>query len=156
MNVSEPKEFKFISNVAIIINNNRILNLKGMWDTGATTSCLDIKYLDVLNIKSTASTEYSAIGIHGNTDLYQIDLLINDCMLIHNLRIASQDLSSNEIQFLIGMDIISLGDFSINTINNKTIGCFRYPTNHKLPHDTNDVLNKPIEILLTYKKDKEE
>lgn len=48
-------------------------------------------------------------------------------VIVQNVIVACADLGIN-IDLLIGMDIISLGDFAITNVNGKTIFSFRLPS----------------------------
>lgn len=49
-------------------------------------------------------------------------------------------LLNTDTDFLIGMDIITLGDFAVTNVNGKTVFSFRYPSCEKIDY-VNDARN---------------
>ena len=70
------------------------------------------------------STPYGKIS----SNMYDIQIILNDDLLIP-IRVLKQDYIYQEgVDLLIGMDIISKGDFSISTFNDVTCFSFRIPS----------------------------
>ena len=60
------------------------------------------------------------------TCTYKIDICFDNGYRIQNLEVMSGDYSDYDV--LIGMDVITQGDFFVSTVNGKTSFCFRIPS----------------------------
>lgn len=101
-----------------------------IWDTGATNTAISENLAKKCNlIPIGKSVSYTANGEHiGNT--YLIDLCLPNNVVIRGVK-ATEFNSVGDSDLLIGMDIISLGDFSISNFENKTTFSFRVPSTAK-------------------------
>ena len=86
---------------------------KAIWDTGATHSCISNKVVETLELSSTAPVEGGITTASGRVPAhkYAIDLIIHGFEIAHGVvEVIGANLSCD---MLIGMDIISMGDFAI-------------------------------------------
>ena len=76
-----------------------------------------------------------AHGVHGKSQVntFIVDILLPNRVCIPNVRVSEGKLLDN-VDVLIGMDIIQLGDFAISNTNGKTIFSYCLPP-HKNPID---------------------
>lgn len=106
-----------------------------IWDTGATNSVITKSLALKLNLKPISKT--LTRGVHGirEVNVYYVHIRINNGNIAINAKVTECDeLSADGSQgFLIGMDIINLGDFSITNRNNQTVLTFQIPSTHE--HD---------------------
>lgn len=107
------------------INSNK--KWRGLWDTGASKSSIDKRVVDELGLipigKGMISTANGVVSV--NT--YFINLTLPNHVTVKNVLVTGADLGNN-IDILIGMDIIRHGDFSITNMNNSTTFSFRIPS----------------------------
>ena len=100
---------------------------RGLWDTGASKSSIDKRVADELNLipvgKGMISTANGVVSV--NT--YFVNLTLPNHVTIKNVLVTGADLG-NDIDVLIGMDIIRHGDFSITNANSSTTFSFRIPS----------------------------
>jgi hypothetical protein len=106
---------------------------RAMWDTGSTGCCISQNLADSLGLTSIASLDL--VSAHGSkpSDVYILDILMPDGILVKNV-IAAEIIPSGAFDMIIGMNIISLGDFAISNENGKTVMSFRLPSSN-LPID---------------------
>jgi hypothetical protein len=102
-------------------------NVRALWDTGATGSCISQGLARKLGLK--AIDMWRLRGIHGvqSSPVYQIDILLPSNVEIANARVC-EFLDNGDFDVLIGMDIITLGDFVIMNNDKKTKVAFRIPS----------------------------
>lgn len=96
-----------------------------VWDTGATNTVISPDVVEALGLKPTGKSSISAYGGIVETCTYKIDLCFENGYRIQNLEVMSGDYSDYDV--LIGMDVITQGDFCISTLEGKTSFCFRMP-----------------------------
>jgi len=106
---------------------------KAIWDTGATNSVITGNVAKKVSLMPTGMTE--AHGVHGKSQVntFIVDILLPNRVCIPNVRVSEGKLLDN-VDVLIGMDIIQLGDFAISNTNGKTIFSYCLPP-HKNPID---------------------
>jgi hypothetical protein len=97
-----------------------------IWDTGATGSVISKKVAIDCGLKETGMTQVSTAGGVFTVNTYAISLLLPNNVIFSFLRVTEAPLTGGDI--LIGMDVISRGDFAISNLNGKTTFCFRMPS----------------------------
>lgn len=99
---------------------------KCIWDTGATNTVITKKVADELNLKPIGMTLVKHAKGEDMSEIYLVNV-----RLLNNVGFASVKVTegtlSGDVEVLIGMDIISQGDFAITHRNNKTTFSFRCP-----------------------------
>lgn len=110
--------------------NNKNMTALSLWDTGASCSCVSeevIKQLGLVAVSKVSILTPSS-KIPEIRDLYIVTIELPNKVLIPNVSVCSSEIGKQGIHLLIGMDIISKGDFAISNFNNKTIFSFRFPS----------------------------
>ena len=80
-----------------------------------------------LNLDSVGKMFAETVGGKVIVNKYIISLSLPNRLNIENVMVSSGKLGPG-IDILIGMDIITLGDFAITNFNNKTVFSFRFPS----------------------------
>ncbi len=113
---------------AVIDTNGISLPVVVQWDTGASGTCISKKVVSDFNLapigKMNAHTP-SGIGV---MNVYMINLILNNEVVFSNLRVMDSEIGNQGIDVLIGMDIISNGDFAISNFEGRTQFSFRLPS----------------------------
>ena len=98
---------------------------KALWDTGSTSSCISERLARKMGLRPIDK----GIGITavGQIEIpyYLLDVHITDDIIFRNVKAAGFPMENHKEDFLIGMDIISRGEFNIKNINNKTVFTFK-------------------------------
>lgn len=111
------------------------LSVIALWDTGATCSGITERAAKALQLTSYGMTEVStAAGVAQDIPMYHIDFELTDNAdleaddKVHFYDIPVIELpNSSSFDFLVGMDIITHGDFSITNANGCTVVSYRLP-----------------------------
>lgn len=106
-------------------------NTLGIWDTGATGSAITKSLAQKLGLVQSGQTRVK--GVHGYKDgipVYPVKIVLNNQNVSFTLPVTEcEELTDNQIaSFLIGMDIISKGDFAITNFQGKTVMTYRVPS----------------------------
>jgi hypothetical protein len=122
-----------------VLHNENDTEEKGkwiaLWDTGATNTVITQNIIDVLTLKPVSFCKtHTPAGIF-ESECYYVNILLTNKVLIKNLLVL-RGLSVGW-DILIGMDIISRGDFAISNFEKKTTFTFRIPS-----LETIDFINK--------------
>ena len=100
---------------------------RGLWDTGASKSSITQRIVDDLNLIPVGNTNISTANGVVAVNTYFVDFGLPNGVTVKNVLVSCADLG-DDIDILIGMDIIRHGDFSITNVNNKTTFSFRTPS----------------------------
>lgn len=99
---------------------------KAIWDTGATRTCISQKIVNELKLSPIGfCSNQTAAGL-AQAEIYVVNILLPMNVAIPMLTVTRCDLDG--IDVLIGMDVISKGDFSITNVEGKTTFSFRIPS----------------------------
>ena len=115
------------------------LNHCAVWDTGATISVIDSKIITELNLSPIIGPT-AIISLPGHEDksnFYYVDIVLPGNIFLQKFPVLCMD-NYHDCDIIIGMDIITLGDFCVTRYNNKVMFSFMFP--HGKPIDfTNEL-----------------
>jgi len=63
-------------------------------------------------------------------EVHRINLTLPNKICFHSIRVTQADMGN--VNVLIGMDIISRGDFAITNLNGETCFSFRFPSKERI------------------------
>jgi len=109
-------------------DDERILKTNALWDTGATNSVVTRKTANELNLKPISVTKVSHADGVSNANVYLVNIYLPNNLIIPNVRVTECADAAGNFGVIIGMDIISAGDFSITNVGNRTTVSFRIPS----------------------------
>lgn len=115
----------------ILIGGKRLIsNVSSQWDCGATQSSISSELAEELNLKPFTSQNVDSTSGTDISKIYDIDYVVRSSnRTIQVYASEAKDLRRRgNIDLLIGMDVISLGDFAISNYKGKTYFSFRYPS----------------------------
>ncbi|WP_333810100.1 retroviral-like aspartic protease family protein [Flavobacterium sp.] len=120
-----------------IPNTTNGAKLKAIWDTGATSSVITKNVSKALNLIPTGFAQVNTANGIANQNTFTVDVGLPNGVIIQGITVTEVDGLSGGCEALIGMDIITLGDFSITNHNGKTCMSFRVPSGHEIDYVTN-------------------
>ena len=100
---------------------------RGLWDTGASKSSINKKIVDDLGLIPVGNINISTANGVTTVNSYFVDIGLPNHVMIPDVLVSCADLG-DDIDVLIGMDVIKYGDFSITNTNGKTTFSFRTPS----------------------------
>lgn len=123
------------TNIGVTLGSNltsegekrEIKNFVGVWDTGATHTAISQKVIEQCNLQPLSKTKTSTAAGIMECNVYLIDLLLPNSVIIQNVQATSMNMESS-VDILVGMNVIANGDFSITNLNGKTKFSFRLPS----------------------------
>ena len=98
-----------------------------LWDTGAMKSCITRRIVDDLHLIPVGKTTIGTANGLKDTDTYFVNIGLPNGVMIPNVLVSCAELGGS-VDVLIGMDIITFGDFSITNLNGRTVFSFRIPS----------------------------
>ena len=102
------------------------IKVNALWDTGAMLSATTPQVAQRLNLNPFNRIKVNGINNSSMADVVKVSIRLPNLVELINYNIAVCNLVQN-VDFLIGMDIIQLGDFSISNGRGKTLFTFAMP-----------------------------
>lgn len=84
-----------------------------IWDCGATSSVVNKKIFNELRLRKVGEIEVVGVNSVSTVDTTAVDIILPNDIRFNKMNLTVCDLGSN-IDILLGMDIITQGDFVIN------------------------------------------
>lgn len=107
----------------------QLLNVKALWDTGASNSVIKPHIVNQLGIKADGVAKSINAGGENTVNTYLVNIALPNKMLIPMVRVTEcAETPSSKFDIIIGMDIISLGDLSISGQGIKRVVSFCMPS----------------------------
>ena len=117
----------------IAVPNIDIKNLyKAIWDAGASASVITQFVVDNLGLVPTGMSLIHTANGTARQHTYIIDIYISEKIIFKDVTVTCATAFSGGSDVLIGMDIISKGDFSTTNLDGKNCMSFRIPSNHEI------------------------
>jgi predicted aspartyl protease len=118
--------------IEINLGDSNLIKAKALWDTGATRTCITKKVVEKFNLPVIEYIKMQHAAGISQTGTYLLHLGLPNKVLLPNLVVT--EFHSNEFDVLIGMDIITQGDFHISNNQEKTLFTFRIPSTSNLDY----------------------
>lgn len=117
-------------------------NINCLWDTGATKSVISARLVSALGLKPIGKV--TICHAQGRTDVntYLINVLLTNNVGVTFLQVSEGVLSGFDM--LIGMDIISQGDFALSCSKGKTVFSFQLPSTHEIDYVEDKMVRPPF------------
>lgn len=112
-----------------------------LWDTGATRTCISEEVAKELKLVPTGKEIINTPSGSSIQNSYLVDLLLPNGVVVQSVMVIDTKIGSQQIDLLIGMDIITLGDFAVSNFNNKTYFSFRTPSQEHIDYCQQGRLN---------------
>ena len=107
-----------------------ITRFTALWDTGATGTVITQKVIDALGLKPIGMTLASGVQGEHMTEVYLVSIGLPNGVGFPKVKVTKGILGHLDV--LIGMDIITCGDFALTHHNGKTCFSFRCPPTQRI------------------------
>lgn len=106
-----------------------LYDTKALWDTGATGSVVTRATASALGLTPVGSTLVNHAGGSSQSNSYVVNVFLPNSVAIPGIMVSEcQDIMGGTVGAIIGMDIISHGDFAITNVSGLTWMTFRIPS----------------------------
>ncbi len=120
---------KLINSATISYNGKEFKTNGAQWDTGATGTCISKQVVSDLGLIPIGMVNIRTPSGNKIVNEYRIDIkLQNENVVINDVYVTDSEIGDQGIDILIGMNIITLGDFSVSNYEGKTVFTFRIPS----------------------------
>lgn len=107
-------------------------NYKCLWDTGATSTAISINLAQKLKLLPVGKINITHGGGSHLANKYLVNVHLPNGVCVKD--VVVMELPLNDFDVIIGMDIITLGDFSITNVNGNTVFSFRIPSTKEIDY----------------------
>jgi len=107
-------------------NSMLTISVNALWDTGAMISAITPEIREKLKAVTVYRKTITAIHTTQDVDVVSITLELPNRVVKKTIEVAVCNMASNA-EMIIGMDIISLGDFALSNGNDQTLFSFAVP-----------------------------
>lgn len=97
-----------------------------VWDTGATNTIISAAVIEALGLDPIEKSQIEGVGGIMESSVYKINIYMENNVEFIAINALSGDIGDYDL--IIGMDIITLGDFVISNKDGKTWFAFRHPS----------------------------
>ena len=118
--------------------------MQAIWDTGATATVITQNVVNELGLIPTGMSIVFTANGETTQNTYIVDIGLPNGVVVKDVTVTCAIALSGGCEALIGMDIISLGDFSITNHNGSTCMSFRIPSLHEIDYTQNIDFKMPI------------
>ena len=109
--------------------NGRKKEVVALWDTGANCCAVSEDVVKDLSLIKTGETNLLTPGGSKRANTYLVDhIFLPNAVVVHDVKVTDSEIGTQGIGLLIGMNIISLGDFLVCNSNGHTVFSFRTPS----------------------------
>jgi hypothetical protein len=105
-------------------------DVTALWDTGASLSSISQGLAVRLGLSKVDQCRISGFGGYHVANIHLIDVLLPNQVEIPNVRVAVF-IDNGKFDAIVGMDLITLGDFSITNYGGLSVVSFRMPPGDK-------------------------
>jgi len=123
------------------MQEQNVIKVRALWDTGAMLSAVTPEIAKKLNSVPIDRIKVNGIGNYCIADIVRVSIRLPNLAVLRNARISVLNLVK-DVDMLVGMDIIRLGDFSISNGAGKTLFTFAMPPFN----DKTDLYEKAVAI----------
>lgn len=118
---------RLLSEVEVFANDKKYKTV-ALWDTGATGTCISDDVVKNLDLVATGRQTIMTPSGSKDVNTYLVDIGLPNHVMISSVMVCDSDIGKQKIGVLLGMDIITTGDFCISNFNGKTVFSFRIPS----------------------------
>lgn len=124
-------------------NHTSIINTQALWDTGASNSVITTDTAKKLNLKSFGVANVHHAGGESKANVYLVNIYLPNNIAIPGVRVTEAPQTTGQFGVIIGMDIITIGDFAITNFQGKTTFSFSTPSKKEIDF-VKDIKPQPI------------
>lgn len=101
---------------------------QAIWDTGATNSVITQRVVDACGLQPIGLTRVHGVDSDKESERYLVNVGLPNMVAVQGVNVTKGALPAGTFDVLIGMDIITIGDFAITNVGGETVFSFRFPS----------------------------
>lgn len=114
-----------LKNHVSVVNSGSSMEATALWDTGASVTCISSNVVATLGLTPTGKKNIKTPSGSSIVNTYLVSVInVN----ISDVEVSESKIDEQGFDVLIGMDIITKGDFAVSNFNGTTVFTFRTPS----------------------------
>ena len=105
-----------------------VFQANALWDSGASRSVISSRLVSTLGLQPVGATKVNHAGGEGTSKTYLVNFGLPNNVGIAGVLVTEFPAIAGGFDVIIGMDIISHGDFSLTNLGGRTCMSFRTPS----------------------------
>ena len=110
------------------VNDCKFIQYNALWDTGATNSVVTPRVVKEMGLIPIGMGQSRHAGGVSDVNIYMVTLMLPNNVIIPNVKVSECAEQEGRFDVIIGMDLITLGDFTISGQGNKRMVSFSMPS----------------------------
>ena len=131
---------KALESYIAIGGEGSMMSVKALWDKNFEQTLISDGIIKMINPLQKSKTKIVSKDEIFESAIYSISISLSDEITFRDVEVQNADLSEKEVDIVIGMDIISRGDFEVRNYNNIVEFAFRIPPKNEPIFDSNNIL----------------
>jgi len=108
------------------------ITVDALWDTGATCTAISEKVVKELSLIPVGKKTIQTPSGRDIVNTYLVNILLPNNVIVSNVEVCDSRIGDQGIDLLIGMNIITMGDFAVTNCRGQTVFTFRMPACERL------------------------
>ena len=117
-----------LKNEVIIKTDNNGVVARALWDTGATGTCISKDVVEKLQLIPTGKKNIKTPSGSSIVNTFLVSIILPNNVIVPNIEVCDSEIGDQNVDVLVGMNIITMGDLAISNYNNQTVFTFRVPS----------------------------
>ena len=109
-------------------HGRKTVAVNALWDTGAMKTCISTELAKNLALVATGKKDIRTPSGTKTVNTYLIDIILPNEIKVPDIEVCDSAIGAQGLGLLLGMDIISQGDFSVSNYQGNTAFTFRIPS----------------------------
>lgn len=118
----------------IKFDDPRIFRTKALWDTGATNCVVTQSTAKSMGLVPIGLTNVFHANGFNTANVYLVNVYLPNNIVIAGVKVTECDDATGTFGVIIGMDVITMGDFAITNFNGNTSMSFRIPSIERIDY----------------------
>ena len=136
-------QYRLIDKVTIIYEEKSV-EVDALWDTGASCSCVSHDVVDSLGLISIGKRNITTPSGKKTYDTFNVNVALPNHLLCEDVIVNDSEIGDQGLGMLVGMDIITRGDFCVSNFNGKTSFTFRVPSQERTDYVLKSKVSKVV------------
>lgn len=111
----------------LLSSGGSVIQGDALWDTGASGTSISTDVAKKLNLAVTGQRVIFTPTGSRTVNCYMLDIILPNSICVKDVPVFESDIGLQNLDALIGMDIITLGDFCVSNFEDHTVLSFIMP-----------------------------
>lgn len=119
---------KRLTNQVLVESDTKTVEVLALWDTGATGTCISADVVKTLGLIPSGQKNIQTPSGSSQVNTYLVNIILPNNVRIPDVEVCDSEIGNQGVGVLVGMDIITIGDFAVSNHRGTTLFSFRIPS----------------------------